>query len=244
VHPQIYHRPLAYDRSISLIENNMRLASLIGCTAAAIEPRVFFSADDLEAAQMLLREANPAGRPVVVMVTQNSGGQRTGWHTERFVEVIDHASRRLGCTVVYAGTSSDAAAIESIRRAAGGIGVSVAGRTSIPELAALLALGDAMVTLDTGTMHVGRAAGTPMVVLGPSWQKPVEWLPLTVASARILRGADRESIPENYRLDEISGEAVVAALEDILRSYPPSAEAREARIRRSLSSVDHLHAAG
>jgi len=240
IKPALYQRPLEYDRSISLIGNNLRLAGLVGGKSDAIEPRVFFSESDAEAARTLLLEVNPEGRPVAVMVTQNSGGQATGWHTERFVEVIRHAAERCGCAVMYVGTSGDKAAIEAIRGAAGGVGRSVAGRTSVTELAALLAMSDVMVTLDTGTMHVGRAVKTPMVVLGPSWQRPIEWLPLMVANVRILRGADRDTVPENYQLDEISTESVIAALDDLLRVYPASAEARSDRVAQSLSSVDHL----
>jgi ADP-heptose:LPS heptosyltransferase len=237
--PALYQRPLEYDRSVSLIANNLRLAGLFGCDAMGIEPRVFFSRENAEAARVLLREVNPEGRSLVVMVTQNSGGQATGWHTERFVRVIRHAAE-LGCAVVYVGTSGDAAAIEAIRQAAGGIGVSVAGRTSVTELAAVLAMSDAMVTLDTGTMHVGRAVKTPMVVLGPSWQRPIEWLPLEVANVRILRGVDRDTVPENYHLDEISAESVLVALDDLLHTYQPSAGARERRLEQSSSAVDHL----
>lgn len=237
--PALYQRPLEYDRSISLIANNLRLTGLFGCEAEHAEPRVFFSQENAETARVLLREANPEGRPVVVMVTQNSGGQATGWHTDRFVRLIRHAAEKLRCAVVYVGISSDAAAIEAIRAAAGGIGVSVAGRTNVTELAAMLAMSDAMVTLDTGTMHVGRSVKTPMVVLGPSWQKPIEWLPLEVANVRILRGVDRDSTPEGYRLDEISAESVIAALDDLLRTYPPSAAAQADRVEQSLSSIDH-----
>jgi ADP-heptose:LPS heptosyltransferase len=239
--PALYQRPLEYDRGISLIENNLKLTGIFGCPAKAAEPRVFFSQENAETAQALLREINPKGQPLVVMVTQNSGGQATGWHTERFVRVIRHAVE-LGCAVAYVGTSSDAAAINVIRMAAGGIGVSVAGGTNVTELAALLAMSDAMVTLDTGTMHVGRAVKTPMVVLGPSWQRPIEWLPLKVANVRILRGEDRDTAPEGYRLDEISAENVIEALDDLLRTYPPSVKARLDRVEQSLSSIDHLTA--
>ena len=239
---RLYQRSLTYDRGVSLIENNLRLARVFGCEAERIEPRVFFSRENAEVARKLVTEINPEGRPLVVMVTQNSGGQATGWHTERFVRVIRHAAEGLGCAVVYVGTSVDAAAIEEIRVAAGGIGVSVAGRTSVTELAALLAMSDAMVTLDTGTMHVGRAVKTPMAVLGPSWQRPVEWMPLGVENVRILRGEDIETVPAGYRLDEISAESVIDALDDLMRVYPASGEARERRVGESLSAVDHLSA--
>jgi ADP-heptose:LPS heptosyltransferase len=238
--PGLYQRPLEYDRGVSLIENNLRLARVLGCETEQVEPRVFFSRENVETARGLVKKVNPEGRPLVVMVTQNSGGQATGWHTERFVRVIRHAEEGLGCAVAYVGTSGDAAAIEAIRVAAGGIGVSVAGRTSVTELAALLAMSDAIVTLDTGTMHVGRAVKTPMVVLGPSWQKPIEWMPLGVKKVRILRGEDRDAAPEGYRLDEISAESVIAALDDLLRTYPADAKARADRVGQSLSVIDHL----
>jgi ADP-heptose:LPS heptosyltransferase len=238
--PELYRRPLEYDKSVSLIGNNLRLAGMFGCGLDEVEPHVFFSRESAGAARGLLLEVNPEGRPLVVMVTQNSGGQATGWHTERFVRVIWHAAEKLGYAVVYVGTAGDAGAIEAIRQAAGGIGRSIAGRTSVTELAAVLAMSDAMVTLDTGTMHIGRAVKTPMVVLGPSWQKPVEWLPLGVKNVRILRGADRDTVPENYKLDEISAETVVAALDDLVGAYPANAETRGDRVQRSLSGVDHL----
>jgi ADP-heptose:LPS heptosyltransferase len=242
VNSALYQRPLAYDASLSLIGNNLRLAGLVECESEVLEPRVFFARHDEETARGLVGEINPEGKPLAVMVTQNSGGQATGWHTDRFVQVIRHAAETLGCAVVYVGTAGDKAAIEGIREAAGGIGMSIAGRTSVTELAALLAMSDVMVTLDTGTMHVGRAMKTPMVVLGPSWQRPLEWLPLSVQRARILRGVDRDTVPENYRLDEISAESVVEGLDDLLCTYPPSADARERRVAWSLSDVDHLAA--
>lgn len=239
VKSDLYQQPLQYDKTISLIGNNMRLAAMLGCEAAATEPRVFFSRADAEMAKTLLAEANPAGRPLVTMVTQNSGGQATGWHTERFVQVIRHVSERLGCAIAYVGTAKDEAAIAEIRKAAGGVGYSIAGRTSVTELAAVLAMSDAMVSLDTGTMHVGRAVKTPMVVLGPSWQKPLEWLPLEVPNVRILRGEDVDRAPENYRLDEISAERVIGALDELLRRYSPGPESRRQRLEQTLSTVDH-----
>lgn len=239
--PQLYQRPLSYQLSLSLIDNNLRLATLANCRTEHLEPRVFFSVADVETATALAHEANPEGKPLIVMVTQNSGGQRTGWHDERFVQVIRHATSVLGCAILYVGTASDSAAVEQLRHAAGGIGSSLAGRTSITELAALLALSDAAVSLDTGTMHIGRAVGVPMVVIGPAWQKPLEWLPLEIPNVRILRGKDREDIPPDYKLDEVQATDVIAALTELLESYPPSQAQRATRLRASLSEIDHSH---
>jgi ADP-heptose:LPS heptosyltransferase len=244
IYPELYHHPLTNDPGTSLIANNLRMAELAGASADPLEPRVFFSPDDVAVARSLMSEVNPQGRPTIVFVTQNSGGQLTGWHIDRFTQVIRHAHESLGCEVVYVGIEKDRPAIEAIRSAAGGIGNSIAGRTSVTQVAALLAMSDAAVSLDTGTLHVARAVQTPVVVLGPSWQPPIEWLPIGVPWARILRGKDidRRSIPKGYQLDEIEAPAVISALDELFTAYPPSQESRDQRVARSLSTVDHLKA--
>jgi len=242
--PELYHCPLEYQAGLSLIDNNLRIALLVGGSGEHLEPRVFFSQADVAAMDVLAQQANPDGRPLVVMVSQNSGGQRTGWHNGRFAQVIRHAHDALGCAVVYVGTSGDAAAVEQIRVEAGGIGTSLAGKTSVTELAALLAMSDAAVSLDTGTMHIGRAVGVPMVVIGPSWQRPLEWLPLGLPQVRILRGEDRLDVPENYRLDEVDVSAVTEALDDLFKAYPPDPGRRAERIAASVSEVDHRRRSG
>ena len=113
--PELYQKPLAYDSGRSLIDNNLRLLELLDRGAEHVEPRLFFSRREAERASQLLGEANPDGRPVLVLVTQTSGGQRTGWLRERFVEVIRFAATELAMQVVYVGTAGDAAAIEEIR---------------------------------------------------------------------------------------------------------------------------------
>jgi ADP-heptose:LPS heptosyltransferase len=238
--PALYHRCLEVDRSTSLIENNSRLPQLLNLETPHREPRVPFSSTDVAHAEGLVREMNAGRRPLLVMVTQTSGGQRTGWHLDRFVRVIRHAHHELDCAVAYVGTAGDTVAIANVRHAAGEIGVSLAGRTSVTQLAALLAMSDYVVSLDTGTMHVARAVGTPMVVLAPSWQKAIEWMPLGLLHVRVLRGEDRDTVAKGYQLDEIEAGDVIRALGDLMANYPASWAQRADRVERSLSHIDHL----
>jgi ADP-heptose:LPS heptosyltransferase len=229
--PALYDRHIAYDWDRSLIDNNLRLAD-----APHIEPAVYFTAAELATARALLAEANPSNRPLTAFVLQGSGGQRTGWHDDRFAAVIRHAES-LGHQVLFLGTAADTPTIDRIRTLAASSGVSLAGRTTIPQLAAVLCLCDLLITLDTGTLHVGRAAALPTVVLGPSWQKPLEWLPIYQPHVRILRGPDQPTVPPHYQLDEITVPAVTAAIDDLQLLYPPSPTAREDRTTRLLSTT-------
>lgn len=241
--PALYHVPLVYDKTLSLIANNLRLTEQFGCGRAHYEPQVYFGESELESVRALLRECGLSNcRPRVAMVTQNSGGQKTGWHAGRFAKVIRHVAGKLGCDILFVGTASDAGGIDSLREQAGNgskVGFSLAGKTSIPQISALLCICDYAISLDTGPMHVGRAAGLPMVVLGPSWQKPLEWLPLGIESVRILRGDTTDHAPANYMLDEIEADQVIGAVEELMTLYPASEMERAGRVKRSLSVVDH-----
>ncbi|MHB1960032.1 MAG: glycosyltransferase family 9 protein [Acidobacteriaceae bacterium] len=66
-------------------------------------------------------------------------------------------------------------------------GISLARKTAVATLAALLAQCDLIVSLDTGTFHVARAVGLPSVVIAPAWQSPLEWLPVASERYRVLR---------------------------------------------------------
>lgn len=230
---ELYDAHLAYDPTRSLIDNNLRL---VGDATPHTEPAVYFTATDMAAARALLLEANPSASPVTAVVVQGSGGQPNNWHDDRFAELIQHVES-VGHSVVLLGTVAEAPAIERIRALARSRGHSLAGRTTLPQLAALLCLCDALITVDTGTLHVGRAAQAPTLVLAPSWQPAIEWLPLAVPNAAVLRGEDSAPPPAGYRLDEITPDAAIAAFTQLVRRFPPASATRQRRLARLLSTT-------
>ncbi len=231
--PQIYDDHLVYALQRSLIDNNLRL---VAPNTPHVEPAVYFTESDLAVARSLLHEASPEGHPIMAIVVQGSGDQPNNWYDNRFAELIRHGES-IGHRIVFLGTAAEASAINRIRTLATSAGPSLAGRTTISQLVALLCLCDALITVDTGTLHVGRAAQVPTLVLAPSWQPAIEWLPLTMPNAIVLRGTDITSIPEGYRLDEITTEAAIAAFTQLTRGFPPSTEAREQRVARLISNT-------
>ncbi|HEV2236461.1 MAG TPA: glycosyltransferase family 9 protein, partial [Ktedonobacterales bacterium] len=71
--------------------------------------------------------------------------------------------------VVLVGAPGDGEIAGEIARKAGAGVVSLTGRTSLPELAALLARCDLLVSGDSGPLHIACAVGTPVVGLyGPT----------------------------------------------------------------------------
>jgi ADP-heptose:LPS heptosyltransferase len=235
--PELYDLPLTFDPGRGQIEGNLDIVRGLGHPITFYEPRVFFVRQDTERASRWLAspEIDPA-MPRIVFVTQNSGGQKNQWRAARFQQVISCLSSATGAVPVFVGTEKDAIPIDDLRKDLPEKGISVAGKTTIAELSALLAQCDLIVSLDTGTFHVARAVGLPGVVIAPAWQDSREWLPVDAPNYRVLRGPSIRDIPADYCIDEISVEQVCGAAQTLLKKYPVDAARRASRIDRSSRS--------
>ena len=185
--PELYDIPLRIDYERSLIDNNLRVIERLGYHNQAFEPRVAFAPADLEYASGLLRTTDD-DRPRVAFITQTNPAQRKKWPADRFISVANHVTQARGGCAVFLGNSAEAGPIETIRAGVQGKTVSLAGKTTISQVAAVLSMCDYAVSLDTGNMHIGRSVGLPMVILAPAWQPVIEWLPLGFDQYRILKG--------------------------------------------------------
>jgi len=235
VAPALAHLALHYDREQSQIANNLRLMGVLGHPVPeGLEPRVYFTQEDLEHARGLL--ADDAERPLAVLITRTSGGQPTAWPDDRFAAVARHLIERHGCRVLLPGTARDAAQLERLADRIGDSAQSLAGKTSIPQLAAVCALSDVAVAVDTGATHVARAQQLPLAIIAPGWQQSVEWMPLAKPWARILKGPwFLPPPPANYAIEEVTVTEVIGAVEELLGLFPPSSASRRARVERSLA---------
>lgn len=237
VAPALLQLPLAYDREKSQVANNLRLPGLLGhATPSDLEPRLCFTNEDFRAAQDLSGVSGVSqDRPLAVFVTQTRVNQRKQWRQERFATVARWLIREYGCRIALVGAASESAAVETLQAAIGKDSFSLAGRTSISILTALLAQADIALTLDTGILHLIRASGLPACIIAPAWSPPHEWLPIGNPRFRILKNLDLATQPADYIIDEVSVDEVCRALADLLQSFPPSAAGRDARVRRGLA---------
>lgn len=232
--PELYDVPLAFHSERGQIEGNLEILRAMGHSVPFYEPRVFFTSADVEYARERLSPVAAGGRPLVAFVTQNSGGQRNQWPADRFQQTIAALSRECGATPIFLGTRADEVAIESVRAVLPDRGISLAGKTTVPQLAAVLAQCDLVVSLDTGTFHVARAVGLPGVVIAPAWQSPLEWLPVDHPRYRVLRGPSLAAVPDTYRIEEVTVEQVCGAAMSVLTLFPAEASERSLRLQRSL----------
>lgn len=211
VRGELLHTHLHWDPALSQIENNLRLlqAVLPGASdALPREPRIYPVSDGMT--------LQAGGGPRIALATQTSITQRKKWRDERWVELAHALHERHDAALVFVGTVAESAAIDELRAKLSFATISIAGQTTIQQLAAALQQCDLAVMLDTGPLHVARAVGLPVVVIAPAWSPPNEWLPVGNPRYRILKNRDfAPPAPDDYIIDEVSVAEVLAAVEEL-----------------------------
>ena len=127
--------------------------------------------DDAErdaAARLLSQPSASHGRPLVI-VHPGANWPHKRWSTDRFAALADRLIDEQHAHVVVTGGPDDVPLAESIRRKMRQTPTVLAGRTTLRELAACLERAQAMISNDTGVLHIAAALRRPLVALyGPT----------------------------------------------------------------------------
>ncbi len=115
-------------------------------------------------------EASPApDGPYVVLAPGAAYGKAKQWPPERFAELAGLVRRERSWAVALVGSRADAPVcreiVERSARMASAPLVDLSGRTSLAELAAVLEGARAVVSNDSGAMHLAGAVGAKVVAI-------------------------------------------------------------------------------
>ena len=115
----------------------------------------------------LLQAAGIAGKGAFVAVSPQALWETKLWANDRFARLCDRIVLELNRPVVFTG--SDAEAVARIRALMTAPSVSLAGRTTLRDLACVYQDAALLITTDSGPMHLAAAVRTPVVALfGPT----------------------------------------------------------------------------
>ncbi|MDB5313028.1 MAG: glycosyltransferase family 9 protein [Gemmataceae bacterium] len=101
-------------------------------------------------------------RPVVA-VAVGAKWVTKRWPPAHFADLLRRAQAAVGGACVFVGTGDDTAAALEVTAGLRGPAADFTGKTTLPQLVALLAAADAMVGNDTGPLHLAAAVGRPCV---------------------------------------------------------------------------------
>jgi lipopolysaccharide heptosyltransferase I len=85
------------------------------------------------------------------------------WPPGHFAELLRRAQADFGGTCLFVGTGDDTALTVEVMQSLRGSVRDFTGKTTLPQLAALLSLADVMIANDTGPLHLAAALGRPCI---------------------------------------------------------------------------------
>lgn len=158
----VYHKERR--RSIHVVENYLETIAPLGITTSDFRLEYFPDARAKADADALLSVPEKGASPIVAL---NPGASHpvNRWPAHRFAELTDMLSEKQHAMVILIGGPADTVLAEEIISHSRTKPLSLAGRTSIPQLAALLQKCSVLVSGDTGPLHLATAVGTPAVAL-------------------------------------------------------------------------------
>jgi len=159
---------------------------------------------------------------VVALIPGAAFGDAKRWPAEYFCEVGLHAVKKHGAAVVVLGSPSERDICEQIADQIGAGARSVAGKTGLPEMMALLKKCRYAASNDCGGMHVAAAMGVKTVAIfgitDPSKTGPIGEGHRIVAAEGVQgsRDLDRDSGDAKSKLAAISPERVGRELDALM----------------------------
>lgn len=158
----VYHQNRQY--------NSLNLVDVFRCSADVEQhPNnllIKIEENAQQSVKKMLSEAGFNNKGPLLAIQAGASQEKRQWSSQRFIQYIRQLLSDLDARIVLTGTSKEMHIIDPIVTELKSPNVFVAaGKTSIPQLAALLSECDLLVTGDTGPMHIAVAAGTPVIAM-------------------------------------------------------------------------------
>jgi ADP-heptose:LPS heptosyltransferase len=180
---------LPYPPALHEIHRHLRLLERLGAPLLGDHLELPLHDDERRAAAAL----RPGRGPYAVLHPGAKAAARR-WPAAAFAQ-LGRALVDDGVAVLVTGSASERRLADEV---AGGIGdgaTSIAGRTTLGELAAVVDAAGVVVTNDTGTSHVAVARRTASVVVVPEGHDG-SWLPLDRRLHRVVTGGNGPATPQ------------------------------------------------
>jgi lipopolysaccharide heptosyltransferase I len=146
------------------------------------------------------------------------------WPPEHFAELARRAQAHFGGTVIFVGGTDETELAQSTGQMLASPWRNLSGRTTLPQLTALLARADVMVANDTGPLHLAAALGRPIVApytcTKVALNGPYGQAVRAVETRVYCAGSYVKTCPRLDCMAELTPERLWPVLESILLAWP------------------------
>jgi len=158
----------------NFIDANLEIARLLRADDSIDTVQCFYDSNDTARAKELLGPESTR-RPIIA-VHPASNWQSKTWFPERWAVLLDRLQDDYDASIVLVGTAKEREYVQEILARMSRPARSLAGLTSLTELAALLAESDLFVGTDSGPRHIASGVGVRQVTLMSSQDSPDRWV--------------------------------------------------------------------
>lgn len=204
-------------------DQSLRVARELGITTEDSTPQLHIAPGDRLRASVLLAEVGLTPGTGMVTVNPFSRWKYKEWDNAKWGEVIDRLWEERRIPAVLIGSPEESTACQKIVAGREGYTISLAGRTTLGELAAIISMSSLHLGVDSAAPHIAAAVDTPTVTIhGPSdWRawRIVDERHKVVSAAMdcvpcSMMGCDGSG--RSRCLDDLAAEPVVQAALELL----------------------------
>ncbi len=147
------------------VRRQLDLVEAVGCRTCNERLSLRVDAGAAERVLLLLAQegVDPASRFVVVHPGATAPSRR--YPPDQFAEAARLLALEFDCPIVLTGSGDESGIVDEMRHEMGVPSLSLAGRLTLGELAALIDLAPLLVSNNSGPVHLASALGTPVVDL-------------------------------------------------------------------------------
>lgn len=206
-------------------EYNINLLQALGINAAG-EPEFIFPISD-EAQRTVDTLLKREHIDSFVVLHPGSGGSARDWKAENFASLGDELERRFHLNIVLTGGKGEEKIVEKVKTSMQSVAISLVGKLTLEELAALYVRAKLFVSNSTGPLHIAAMVGTPVIAFYPPILQcsAARWGPYT--KKKKVFTADNILCPlckgsacqSNICMDQITVAQVTTAAEELLGEY-------------------------
>jgi heptosyltransferase-1 len=147
----------------------MMLLNAIGIQTEKIDYHLPIGADERESAGIILSKHGVKQENLLIAINPVAKWETKLWTVDLFANLADRLIDQYNAEIIFTGSLEDFDMIQDIIAKMNGMGVNLAGLSTLKVLAALYEKADVVISTDTGPMHVAAAVETPVVALfGPT----------------------------------------------------------------------------
>jgi len=160
------------DRDMHAVDRYMLVPGMLGIRGPDASFTLVTDKEHEDAARELLSESGISQGAPFIAVAPSARWVTKRWDPSGFAGVSRELYRRYGVRSVFVGTAEDASVMDGADGWVPEGSAELFGRTGIKTLAAIFRMARAVLTNDSGPMHIAAAVGTPTVALfGPTEPK-------------------------------------------------------------------------